>query len=556
MSERARNVNSTDTSRTGAAEAGADPDDENRIDFGTLFPAKGDSRRPPEWFGRALLYVALAIIVFMFCWRSWGDISYLVFDIIISLFLALAVEPLVVALVAHGWKRGVASAVSLVGVAVVVGVLLTLFGNMFVQQMIAMVRGLPAMYEQIREFADQYTTFKMPEISNLGMEIFNNIQTSWVTDFAGTAMSTVGGLFSFLLNLMTVVMTTYYISAAGPKLRRSFCQWLAPNTQRRFLLVWTVAQGQISSFLFSRSILALINATCTAIFLEILHVPYWLPLALFCGVVSQFIPTVGTYIGGALPVLFAWGSNGLWYGVGVLVFIIVYQQIENLILSPKVSQRTMDLNPCVAFLAVLVMGALFGALGAFLALPVTASMQAIFKVYTKRYALVESPLMSDPVPGKKSKVVEGAEAFSERVIKPMSDHMPRAAKGSSAHVPISDELRALRDQIYDLDEANETEDSETIAIPKDVLSRIVREGAKSGNAVKLRGVGDGTAQAHGDDGSSDGSAEPGAAKTSSDRPSDSESSGTAAKPAADRPAKTARPRRGDGSTDNPRSRWR
>jgi Predicted permease len=123
-------------------------------------------------------------------------------------------------------------------------------------------------------------------------------------------MSTVGGLFSFLLNLMTVVMTTYYISAAGPKLRRSFCQWLAPNTQRRFLLVWTVAQGQISSFLFSRSILALINATCTAIFLEILHVPYWLPLALFCGVVSQFIPTVGTYIGGALPVLFAWGNRG------------------------------------------------------------------------------------------------------------------------------------------------------------------------------------------------------------------------------------------------------
>lgn len=169
---------------------------------------------------RHRIHVLLALV---------GRHLYLVLDIIISLFLALAVEPLVVALVAHGWKRGVASAVSLVGVAVVVGVLLTLFGNMFVQQMIAMVRGLPAMYEQIREFVDQYATFKMPEISNLGMEIFNNIQTSWVTDFAGTAMSTVGGLFSFLLNLMTVVMTTYYISAAGPKLRRSFCQWLAPT---------------------------------------------------------------------------------------------------------------------------------------------------------------------------------------------------------------------------------------------------------------------------------------------------------------------------------------
>ena len=448
MSERVRNVNSTDTSRSGAAEAGADPDDENRIDFGTLFPAKGDSRRPPEWFGRALLYVALAVIVFMFCWRSWGDISYLVLDIIISLFLALAVEPLVVALVAHGWKRGVASAVSLVGVAVVVGVLLTLFGNMFVQQMIAMVRGLPAMYGQIREFVDQHATFKMPEISNLGMEIFNNIQTSWVTDFAGTAMSTVGGLFSFLLNLMTVVMTTYYISAAGPKLRRSFCQWLAPNTQRRFLLVWTVAQGQISSFLFSRSILALINATCTAIFLEILHVPYWLPLALFCGVVSQFIPTVGTYIGGALPVLFAWGNRGWTYAVAVLVFIIVYQQIENLILSPRISQRTMDINAAVAFLAVLAFGSLFGAFGAFLALPVTASLQAIFRAYTKRYELIDSPLMNDPTPEKKSKIVEASEAFGEHVLQPIGEHMPRAAKGSTSRVPMNEELRLLQEQIY------------------------------------------------------------------------------------------------------------
>ena len=473
MSERVRNVNSTDTSRTGAAEAGADPDDENRIDFGTLFPAKGDSRRPPEWFGRALLYVALAVIVFMFCWRSWGDISYLVLDIIISLFLALAVEPLVVALVAHGWKRGVASAVSLVGVAVVVGVLLTLFGNMFVQQMIAMVRGLPAMYEQIREFVDQYATFKMPEISNLGMEIFNNIQTSWVTDFAGTAMSTVGGLFSFLLNLMTVIMTTFYISAAGPKLRRAACQWMAPSAQRRFLFVWTVSQTQISSFLFSRAILAVLNAFFTSICLMALHVPYWMPLALFCGVVSQFIPMLGTYIGGALPVLFAWGSCGLWQAIAVVAFICVYQQIENLIFAPKISRRTMDVNDAVAFLAVLAFGSLFGAIGAFLALPIVASIQTIARTYTKRYDLVDSPLMDDPVPDKKSKLVEGAEVISEHL-----HAVPRAVQGSSAHVPIPDDVRFLQEQAYNItrsDETGDADESQTVAIPKHVLDGVDRK---------------------------------------------------------------------------------
>ena len=495
MSQSAREYGSDTIGTSGAGSTSDTADTEQRWDFGTLFPAKGDPRRPPEWFGRGLLYIAIAIVVFAFCWRSWGQISYLVLDIIISLFLALAVEPMVISLVRHGWKRGVASAFALTVVAIVIIVLLSLFGSMFVQQMIAMVNGLPAMYEQIREYVGHYATFELPEIGNLGSEILKNIQTSWVTDFAGTAMSTVGGLFSFLLNLMTVVMTTYYISAAGPKLRRSFCQWLAPNMQRRFLLVWTVAQDQISSFLFSRSILAVLNAACTAIFLEVLKVPYWLPLALFCGVVSQFIPTVGTYIGGALPVLFALGSRGWVYAVAVLVFIIIYQQIENLILSPKISQRTMDINAALAFLAVLAFGSVFGALGAFLALPVTASLQVIFRAYTRRYELVDSPLMSDPAPAKKSKVVEASEAFSEHVLHPIGDHMPRAARGSTNRVPMNDEIRRLQDELYAIpsdgsdgsrdargSRRGEDDDSATVAIPKGVLGGVDNAGAGDGRS--------------------------------------------------------------------------
>ena len=425
--------------------------DDLKIDFASVFPAKGDARRPPEWYGRALLYTAIAVFLAYFGWRSWGKVSGVVLDVVISLFLALAIEPVVLLLVRHGWKRGVASAVSLIGLGAVIVALLALFGNMFVQQAISMVKGLPGVYDEISRTVEQYTSFKLPEIQNLGSEIFNNIQTSWVTDFAGQALSTTMGLFGFLLDLLTAVMVTYYLSAAGPKLRRSLCQWLGPATQRRFLLGWTIVQDQISNFLFSRTILAAINAACTAVFLDLIHVPYWLPLALFCGIVSQFIPTVGTYIGGALPVLFAWGSNGIMYAVGVLVYIVVYQQIENLILSPKISQRTMDLNPAVAFLA----------------LPITASLQAIFKVYTIRYELVDSPLMNDPKPVKKSKIVAGAEAFSDHVIKPMSDHMPRAARGSSARVPSDDNFERLR-ELYQMPTAEDLDGSQTVAIPKRV----------------------------------------------------------------------------------------
>lgn len=468
--------------------------DEQTIDLASVFPAKGDERRPPEWWGRGLLYAAIAVFLSVFVWRSWGKIDYIVLDVVISLFIALAIEPLVVRLVRHGWRRGVASATSLVALAVVVMGLLGLFGNMFVQQVISMVQGLPGLYGQIRDALSSNFGFEIPEIASLGGEIIKNLQSSWVANFAGTAINTAAGFFSFLLNLLTVVMVTFYISAAGPKLRRAMCQWMGGGQQRRFLLAWTVVQEQISSFLFSRTILAAINATCTAIFLEIIHVQYWLPLALFCGIVSQFIPTVGTYIGGALPVLFAWAGRGWPYALAVLAFIIVYQQIENLILSPKISQRTMDLNAAVAFIAVLAGGSLFGALGAFLALPVTASLQAIFKTYARRYELVDSPLMDDPSPTKKSKVVEGAEAFTEHVVRPLSEHMPRAARGSSARVPMNDDLRRLQEAVYALDrkesgqeeDAGDTAESETVAIPRNVLNLAGGTGLKGTREDDLR----------------------------------------------------------------------
>ena len=102
MSEREQHM---DTDKRTGTSGQCGNTDEMRWDLGTLFPAKGDPRRPPEWLGRALLYIAIAIVLLSFCWRSWGKIEYLIIDVVISLFLALAVEPVVIPLVKHGWKR-------------------------------------------------------------------------------------------------------------------------------------------------------------------------------------------------------------------------------------------------------------------------------------------------------------------------------------------------------------------------------------------------------------------------------------------------------------------
>ncbi|RHA37520.1 AI-2E family transporter, partial [Cellulomonas rhizosphaerae] len=193
-----------------------------------------------------------------------------------------------------------------------------------------------------------------------------------------------------------VLLVVYYMGSQGPKFRAAVLRLFAPNRQVEVLRLWEVSQAKVADFITSRLVLAGLSTAFTFVFLTIVHVPYALPLAAFTGIVSQFIPTIGTYIGGALPVAVALTISPA-KGLLVLLFIIAYQQVENLIFSPKVSAQSLELNPAVPFLGVIGFGALFGALGAFLALPVLATIQAISHTYIRRHDLVDSPLLQEDV---------------------------------------------------------------------------------------------------------------------------------------------------------------
>src|SRR6185312_5371706 len=139
--------------------------------------------------------------------------------------------------------------------------------------------------------------------------------------------------------------------------RASICRLLAPARQREVLRLWEVSQEKVADFINSRIVLAALSTFFTFIFLTVLSIPYALPLAAFTGVVSQFVPTIGTYIGGALPIAVALTSGSWQKAVMVLGFIILYQQVENMWLSPKISARALQMNPAVSFVVVLAFGA-------------------------------------------------------------------------------------------------------------------------------------------------------------------------------------------------------
>ena len=206
---------------------------------------------------------------------------------------------------------------------------------------------------------------------------------SGVLDISTTVL---GGLFK----LLTIFLFSFYFAADGPRLRRALCSVLPPAKQTEVLRAWEIAVDKTGGYLYSRGLMALISGVAHYILLEILGVPYAPALAVWVGLVSQFIPTIGTYLAGALPMLIAFTVDP-WYALWVLGFVVVYQQFENYVLQPKLTSKTVDIHPAVAFGSVVAGTALLGAVGALVAIPAIATLQAFLGAYVRRYDVTDDP---------------------------------------------------------------------------------------------------------------------------------------------------------------------
>ncbi|NNJ46747.1 MAG: AI-2E family transporter, partial [Acidimicrobiia bacterium] len=193
---------------------------------------------------------------------------------------------------------------------------------------------------------------------------------------------------------LTIALFTFYLVADAPRFRRVIMSTLSAERQREVLRVWEIAIEKTGGYFYSRALLAAFATLTAWVVFRLLDLPFALALALWLGVLSQFVPVFGTYIGGAIPVLIALlESPGV--AVGVIIFVVVYQQIENYLLSPRITARTMALHPAVAFGSAIAGGTLMGVPGTLMALPVAATVQAFISTYLHRHEVVESTLTDE-----------------------------------------------------------------------------------------------------------------------------------------------------------------
>ncbi|WP_062379703.1 AI-2E family transporter [Demequina pelophila] len=348
---------------------------------------------PPAWLGRAVRASAWRIVWVLLLtggmlWVAF-QLRHLLGILAVALFLALAMIPGVNTLT-HRFKMRRGAAVGLIYLAGIVG--LTLLVAVIIPA-IARFAGL------VRDNAsDWYANLQAWGEEHLGLPIVDadaaadgtstiaQALLSWADDALGLLTSGLGLVF----DLVTVATFAFFIAVEWPKLLRAILSRMPPA--RQYVAAWIADTSirQTGGYFYSRLLLMVIcGAGGFAVMLIVgLPLAFALPLAVFMGFVSVFIPFVGTYIGAAVPILIVLAVNGLIPALVLLAWVLVYQQAENYWLSPRISSQTMELSGAVAFGGALAGGALAGPLGAFMALPVAALITAIVKNTGRTYEVV------------------------------------------------------------------------------------------------------------------------------------------------------------------------
>lgn len=352
----------------------------------------------PAWLPKALALVGVAVLIWLGLYRLLGQVQQLLIWLLISLFLSFALEPGVNWFARHGWKRGWATALMLFALLLLGIGLVAAMVPLVINQIQDLIGKIPGWLADINKHTEKWFgfTFSTRNLLDNLAKIKANLG-QYAGDIAKNLLHIVGTVVGLIFQLLTIGLFTFYLVADGPRFRRTVCSFMSPERQRRVLDTWEVAIDKTGGYLYSRLLLALCSGFYTFVVLSLLGVPFAAALALWMGLVSQFVPVVGTYIAMFLPLLVALGV-GPGTALAVLIAFAIYQQIENYLLSPKITAKTMQLHPAVAFASAIVGASLLGPVGAFLALPAAAIIQAVLSTYLDRYKVVESQLTSDQPP--------------------------------------------------------------------------------------------------------------------------------------------------------------
>jgi predicted PurR-regulated permease PerM len=318
------------------------------------------------------LIIATAVVLEVL-WIARHVLSW----IFIALFLALALNPAVDRLERRVKRRGLATAVVyLAALGAVVGIGL-LFVPTLVEQVNDFARKVPDYLDDLTKGRGRLGFLQTRyHLVDRARDALNEGGASRLFGISGTALALAKGVVTTVVATLTIAFMTFFMLLEGPKWLDRFYGLLTPASRKRWQAVGRDIYKTVGGYVTGNLLISLIAGTLTTIVLSLTGVPYALALGLIVAILD-LIPLAGATIAAIVVGSIAF-LHGVTAGIIVVIFFLVYQQVENHLIQPVVYGRTVQLSPLAVLISVLIGAELAGVLGALAAIPVSGTLQVIF----------------------------------------------------------------------------------------------------------------------------------------------------------------------------------
>ncbi len=359
---------------------------------GSLFGAPADDSDNP--YGRPGLPISRHSAIYRGFWTTIGvalgvlvalsvrEAATVLELILISIFLAVGLNPIVEFLIRRGWKRAWAVLIVALVIIVIVTVVVTVLIGVLRDQIINLIDSAPRLLHRLlrhRSIAEIDSKYHL--ISSLQRKL----EDPNLAENAFGGVYNVGlNLLAALANTLIVFVLTLYFLAALPQLKRATFS-LAPSSRRdRVGHLGDEILRRVGRYVIGATMVALIAGTVTVLFLVSVGLSqYALPLAIMVALLD-LVPLVGS-ISGAAIVCVVCLANSLSTGLAALIFYLIYETLEGYVVYPRVMRSSVDVPEYLTIVAVLLGGAVAGVLGALLALPIAAAgLLLVREVWVRR----------------------------------------------------------------------------------------------------------------------------------------------------------------------------
>ena len=330
-------------------------------------------RGNPFTFG---FFAALGVLVAWGLWNAAGQARSVLILLLVSMFIAVGLNPLVEWFMRRGLKRGLSvGVVFLLMILAVAGVGFAIV-PVVTDQINSLIKNAPEWLDLLNK---SKTLDELDEKYHFIQKAQDYIQDPALAQRAFGGILGVGKVVAgALFNTFTILVLTLYFLASLPSVKRAAYS-LVPSTRRtRVSILGDEVLGRVGGYVSGQFLVALTAGVMMFIFLEIIGLREYAVALAIVVMFTAFIPMVGGLIGVVVVSLIGF-TGGLWIGIACLIYGIIYQQVENYIVAPRIMRRAVDIPGAVTVIAALLGGALLGVVGALLAIPSAAAILLIIR---------------------------------------------------------------------------------------------------------------------------------------------------------------------------------